>query len=362
MANRFGNYFHVTTFGESHGVGLGCIVDGCPPGVAVTQAQIQEFLNRRRPGQNQFTTSRQESDVCEILSGVENELSLGTPIAILIRNQDQKTKDYDGIKKIFRPSHADYTTQVKYGISSSSGGGRSSARETVGRVAAAAIAKSFVQSLLPKVEIVAFVQRIADIKSNIDDAKVTSPLVEESEIRCPDKTVENLMKEKILSAKEQGDTIGGLVRCLIRNVQAGLGEPVFDKLEADVAKAMLSLPASKSFEIGSGLEGTYAKGSEHNDEFYLDEENKIRTKTNFSGGIQGGISNGMPIVFQVGFKPVSTLFKPQNTLTKNYESVRFAPETGRHDACVLPRAVPLVEAMGWLVLAEHVLRQKAIQY
>ena len=361
MGNTFGQLFHITTFGESHGVGLGCVVDGCPPGIKLTQEIIQEFLDRRKPGQSQFTTSRGESDACEILSGVENSITLGTPISILIRNQDKKTADYADVNTVFRPSHADYTTFAKYGITSSSGGGRSSARETVGRVAAAAIAKSFVQSIYPELEVIAFVQRVHDIQAKIDLNKVTTEEVEESILRCPDKIAEILMKEKIILVKEEGDSVGGVIRCVVRSVPVGLGEPVFDKLEAELAKAMLSLPASKSFEIGSGLEGTYLKGSEHNDEFYIDAEKNVRTKTNNSGGIQGGISNGMPLIFSVGFKPVSTIFKTQNTVTKELTETKFSPQAGRHDPCVLPRAVPLVEAMSWLIIADHILRQRTLK-
>ncbi|MES2616136.1 MAG: chorismate synthase [Bdellovibrionota bacterium] len=358
MGNYFGKLFKVITFGESHGVALGCVIDGCPSKVKITPSIIQEFLNKRKPGQSQFTTSRDENDTCEILSGVENGITLGTPIAILIKNKNQKPADYDDINNVFRPSHADYTTFVKYGVTAKSGGGRSSARETVGRVAAAAVAKSFVKQNFANIEIISFVDRIYNIQAQVDTNKVTEQEVEESLIRCPDKQAEVLMKEKILAAKAEGDTLGGVVCCVIRNVPTGLGEPVFDKLEANFAKAMLSLPASKSFEIGSGLAGTYLTGSEHNDEFYLDAEKNIHTKTNHSGGIQGGISNGMPIVFKVGFKPVSTIFKKQNTITKQMEEINFTPQTGRHDSCVLPRAVPLVEAMAWLVLAEHILRRQ----
>lgn len=334
---------------------MGCVVDGCPSGIKLTQEIIQEFLDRRKPGQNQFTTSRGEGDKCEILSGVENSVTLGTPISILIRNQDKKVQDYQGMNGIFRPSHSDFTTLAKYGVTSNSGGGRASARETVGRVAAAAVAKSFVQQNYPSLEIIAFVERVQNIEASVDLNKVTNQQVEESLIRCPDKNSEIKMQELIRLAKEEGDSLGGLIRCVIRNAPVGLGEPVFDKLEAELGKAMLSLPASKSFEIGSGLAGTYLKGSVHNDEFCLDFENNVRTKTNNSGGIQGGISNGMPIIFSVGFKPVSTIFKTQNTLTKQFQETAFNLKAGRHDSCVLPRAVPIVEAMAWLVLADYIL-------
>lgn len=360
MASHFGSLFRVSTFGESHGVGLGCIVDGCPPGIKLSHQIVQNFLDRRKPGQNEFTTPRAESDTCEILSGTEGDSTLGTPIAIFVRNYDKKAKDYQDINSIFRPGHADYTTFKKYGLSPSSGGGRASARETIGRVAAAAVAKAFVLNLLPDVEVIGWVDRVYDISAKVNPEFVTLSKVEESAIRCPDKNAEVLMKQKILQAKEEGDSLGGSVRCVGKNIPPGLGEPVFDKLEADLAKAMLSLPAVRSFEIGEGFAATYLKGSENNDPFSINESGKVVTKTNKSGGVQGGISNGMPITLSVGFKPVSTIFKQQNTVTKNLAEVSFSAKEGRHDSCVLPRAVPLVEAMFWLVLADHLLRQIAI--
>ena len=292
------------------------------------------------------------------MSGVENGITLGTPIALLIRNGDHKKQDYQDLGSIFRPSHADYTTFAKYGMTSSSGGGRASARETVSRVAAAAVAQVLIAQIHPELEILAFVERVQDIEATVNLNEIKKQDIEQSTIRCPDKNAEVLMKERILAVKQEGDSVGGLIRCIIRNVPVGLGEPVFDKLEADLAGAMLSLPASKSFEIGSGLMGTYLTGSQHNDEFFLDEQKNVCTKSNHSGGIQGGISNGMPIIFSVGFKPVSTIFKTQNTVTKEFTETNFIPAAGRHDPCVLPRAVPLVEAMAYLVLAEHILRQK----
>lgn len=357
MGNSFGKLFQITTFGESHGVAIGCVIDGCPPGIKVTKEIIQEFLNRRKPGQNDFTTARKENDNCEIISGIENNITLGTPITILVKNSDIKRNDYNDIQGIFRPSHADFTTYTKYGITSQSGGGRASARETVGRVAGAAIAKTFVNKFFPKIEILSFVKRIANIEAQFDVKQINFEQIENSEIRCPDNTAEKKMKKLILATKAEGDSVGGSIFCTMNNIPTGLGEPVFNKLEADLARAMLSLPASKSFEIGDGILSTYKKGSENNDAFYLDDEGEVRTKTNHSGGIQGGISNGMPIFFTVGFKPVSTIFKTQNTVTKDLKETEFKPEFGRHDPCVLPRAVPLVEAMAWLVLADHILCQ-----
>lgn len=358
MSNTFGAYFRVTTFGESHGTALGCVVDGCPAQIPIFKEDIQQFLNRRKPGQNQFTTDRGEEDQCEILSGIENNLTLGTPICIIIRNKDKINSHYSDINTLFRPNHADYTTFAKYGITSSSGGGRSSARETIGRVAAGAIAKAFVKSKIPNAELLAWVHRVSTIKASVNENTVTDDQIEKSEIRCPDPTAEAAMKNKILAAKQEGDTVGGEIRCVVKNIPPGLGEPVFDKLEANLSQAMLSIPACKYFESGDGIGSTYLYGSENNDEFYKDEHGNIATRTNRSGGIQGGISNGMPITFGVGFKPVSTLFKEQNTITRDGQSVRFKPEKGRHDSCVLPRAVPIVEAMTWIVIADQLLHRR----
>lgn len=357
MASHLGTLFRISTFGESHGVALGCVVDGCPPGVKLDPTIVQSFLNRRKPGQNEFTTPRGESDICEIISGVEGSVTLGTPIAIVVKNQDKKANDYQDINQIFRPGHADYTTFKKYGLAPSSGGGRASARETIGRVAAAAVAKSYVQSLLPKANVIGWVDRIYDIQANVNPETVTLEDVEASPIRCPDKISEEQMKQGINRAKAEGDSLGGIVCCVAKNIPCGLGEPVFDKLEAELAKAMLSLPAVRSFEIGEGFAATFLKGSENNDPFSLDTQGNVTTQTNKSGGIQGGISNGMPILVRIGFKPVSTIFKPQKTVTKDFKETTFAAKAGRHDPCVLPRAVPLVESMFWLVLADHLLRQ-----
>ncbi|APJ03627.1 chorismate synthase [Silvanigrella aquatica] len=362
MGSQLGTLFRVSTFGESHGVALGCVVDGCPPGVTMCQNLIQTFLDRRRPGQNEFTTQRAELDICEILSGVENEVTLGTPIAILVRNQDKKSSDYNDINQIFRPGHADYTTFKKYGTAASSGGGRASARETIGRVAAAAVAKAYVQTLLPQVDVIAWVDRIGHVQAQVDLNSVTLSNVEASSIRCPDEIAAANMMSEIKSAKNKGDSLGGVICCVAKNIPSGLGEPVFDKLEADLAKAMMSLPAARSFEIGEGWASTFLKGSENNDAYFLDKESNIITRSNRSGGIQGGISNGMPIFIRVGFKPVSTIFKQQNTVTKDFKEIQFTPTSGRHDPCVLPRAVPLIESMFWLVIADHLLRQISLNH
>lgn len=362
MASQFGELFRVTTFGESHGEAVGCVIDGCPAGLALDLGRIQAFLARRKPGQNAFTTPRKEDDTAEFLSGLTpTGVTLGSPICISVRNANQRSQDYTDISRVFRPSHADYTTVVKYGLREAAGGGRSSARETIGRVAAAAVAQQFLESLCPGIEVVAYVARVADIAAKVDSSTVSLADVEASPVRCPESAACARMRERILEVKEAGDTIGGLVGCVIRNMPAGLGEPVFDKLEADLAKAMLSLPATKSFEVGSGLAGTFLKGSEHNDAFATDSQGNVTTLSNKSGGIQGGISNGMPVIFSVGFKPVSTLFLEQKTVTvEGHLPTTFKPQAGRHDSCVLPRAVPMVEAMSWLVIADHALRQIAL--
>jgi chorismate synthase len=307
-----------------------------------------------------LTTPRAESDHVEILSGIANGVTLGSPIAMMVRNHDAKSADYDDIQAAFRPSHADFTTLAKYGVREAAGGARSSARETIGRVAAGALAQSLCEQLLPGVCVVAWVQRVMDIAASVDVNTVTVDQVDAYPVRCPDAVAGQAMTQRILEVKALGDTVGGTIGFVVRGAPAGLGEPVFDKFEASLAGALLSLPASKSFEIGSGLAGTYMKGSEHNDAFFADALGAIRTKTNRSGGVQGGITNGMPITGVVGFKPVSTVFVEQDTVTASGDNVRFAPAKGRHDPCVLPRAVPMVEAMVWLVLADHTLRQRAL--
>lgn len=355
MGNTFGHLFRVTTFGESHGGGVGVVIDGCPPRLEISPEEIQVELDRRRPGQSKITTPRKEADACEILSGVFEGKTLGTPIAILVRNQDTRSQDYDDIAKTYRPSHADATYDAKYGIRNWQGGGRSSARETIGRVAAGAIAKKILRQVAG-IEIVAYVKRIKDLEGMVDPNTVTLEQVESNIVRCPDAECAERMIELIEQVRQVGDSIGGVVECVARQVPAGLGEPVFDKLEADLAKGVLSLPASKGFEIGSGFAGTLLTGSEHNDEFYL-EEGHLRTLTNRSGGIQGGISNGENIVMRVAFKPTATIRKEQRTVTRAGEATLLAAK-GRHDPCVLPRAVPMVEAMVALVLCDHLLRHQ----
>ena len=360
MGNTFGQLFRVTTFGESHGGGIGAVIDGCPPNISITAAEIQAELDRRRPGQSQITTQRQEEDLCEILSGVFEEKTLGTPIALLVRNKDARPGDYAEVAKTFRPSHADFTYQAKYGIRNWQGGGRASARETIGRVAAGVVARKVLQSLAPALETVAYVVQVHEIAAGIDRARVRRKEVEENVIRCPDAAVAAKMIALIERTRAEGDSLGGVIECVLRHVPVGLGEPVFDKLEADLAKAMLSLPATKGFEIGSGFGATRMRGSEHNDPFEM-REGRVRTSSNRSGGIQGGISNGEDIYFRVAFKPTATIAREQQTVTAAGEETKLAAR-GRHDPCVLPRAVPMVEAMATLVLCDHALRQKAMTY
>jgi chorismate synthase len=357
MGNTFGQVFRVTTFGESHGGGIGVVIDGCPPRIEVSKATIQRELDRRRPGQSKITTQRKEEDRCEILSGVFEGKTLGTPISILVRNKDAKPQDYAEIAKTFRPSHADFTYEAKYGIRNWQGGGRASARETVGRVAAGAIARKVLLAFYPNIEIVAYVAQIHDIVAEIDKSTVHAKEVEANVVRCPDKKIADKMVSLIEKTLAEGDSLGGVIECVIRNAPAGLGEPVFDKLEADLAKAMLSLPATKGFEIGSGFSATRLRGSEHNDAFEM-RDGEVHTSTNFSGGIQGGISNGEEIYFRVGFKPPATIAREQKTVTASRKETMLTAR-GRHDPCVLPRAVPMVEAMAALVLCDHALRQRA---
>jgi chorismate synthase len=356
MGNIFGHLFRITTFGESHGGGVGVVIDGCPPRLEISPAEIQQELDRRRPGQSKITTPRKEADSCEILSGVFEGKTLGTSITILVKNQDTRPQDYDEMAVKYRPSHADATYEAKYGIRNWQGGGRSSARETIGRVAAGAIAKKILKQIA-NVEIIGYVKRIKNLEGVVDPNTVTMEQVESNIVRCPDSECADRMIELIEEVRRQGDSIGGVVECVARNIPPGLGEPVFDKLEADLAKGVMSLPASKGFEIGSGFAGTLLTGSEHNDEFYTDENGNIRTVTNRSGGIQGGISNGENIIIRVAFKPTATIQKEQRTVTREGEATTLAAK-GRHDPCVLPRAVPMVEAMVALVLCDHLLRQQ----
>jgi chorismate synthase len=359
MGNTFGQLFRVTTFGESHGGGIGVVIDGCPPRIEISEAEIQRDLDRRRPGQSKLTTQRKEEDQCEILSGVFEGKTLGTPIAILVRNKDARPEDYSEISRKFRPSHADYTYEAKYGIRNWQGGGRASARETIGRVAAGAIAKKILSMLYADFEIVGYVMQIHELTANINRFKVRMEDVEKNPVRCPDAATAKKMISLIEQIRHEGDSIGGRIECVARGVPPGLGEPVFDKLEADLAKAMLSIPAATGFEIGSGFAATQMRGSQHNDAFET-RAGRIRTTTNNSGGVQGGISNGEDIYFRVAFKPPATIALEQKTVTTSSEQTELAAR-GRHDPCVVPRAVPIVEAMAALVLCDHALRQNAIQ-
>jgi chorismate synthase len=357
MASFFGEVFRIATWGESHGGGVGVVIDGCPPRLALSEEDIQPDLDRRRPGQSDIVSPRKEEDVCRILSGVFEGRTLGTPISIMVQNTDARPEAYKEMKTIYRPSHADFTYQAKYGMRNWQGGGRASARETIGRVAAAAVAKKLLKSLFSEIEILAYVAAIHDIEAEVNPETVNSREVEANAVRCPDAIAAAKMIERIKQVRSEGDSVGGVLEGVVRGAPPGLGEPVFDKLEADLAKAMLSLPATKGFEIGSGFAGARLKGSEHNDPFRM-KKKRVRTVTNFSGGVQGGISNGEPIVFRVAFKPTATIAKPQQTVTVSGENAELAAR-GRHDPCVLPRAVPMVEAMAALVLCDHALRQRA---
>ena len=355
MASTFGEIFRISTWGESHGPGVGVVIDGCPPRVSISRDEIQAELDRRRPGQSKITSHRNEGDQVEILSGVEDGLTLGTPIALLVRNADARSVDYDEMRTKFRPSHADYTYQAKYGIRAVAGGGRASARETIGRVAAGALARKVLADLAG-VEIVAYVKQVSDIEAEVDSAKVSRADVEATIVRCPDSRVAGTMIDLIDRVRKAGDSVGGIIEAVARKVPAGLGEPVFDRLEADLGKAILSLPACKGFESGSGFAGTRLRGSQHNDAFFP-EEGRVRTRTNRSGGIQGGISNGEDIVVRAAFKPTATILMPQETVDTDGKATTLQAR-GRHDPCVLPRAVPMVESMMALVLADHLLRQR----
>lgn len=355
-SNTFGKIFSITTFGESHGLGIGVVIDGCPPGIDIDEGFIQSELDRRRPGQSKIVTQRQENEQFVIQSGIFEGRSTGAPIAIFIPNTDQKSQDYDHLKDTFRPSHADFTYAQKYGIRDHRGGGRSSARETAARVAAGAIAKLVLQKI--GIQIFAFVSQVGPIKMK-DNNKVDYSAIERNIVRCPESNTADAMIDLIAQIKKEGDTIGGMITCHILNCPIGLGAPAFDKLHADLGKAMLSINAAKGFEIGSGFASIEMKGSVHNDIFVV-ENDRIKTATNHSGGIQGGISNGMPITFNVAFKPVATIIKEQNTVdTCGNETM--VKGRGRHDPCVVPRAVPIVEAMAALVLVDHWLLNKTIQ-
>jgi chorismate synthase len=358
VANTFGRLFRVTTWGESHGAAIGAVVDGCPSRLALSAADIQPDLDRRAPGQSALVTQRKESDTVRILSGVFEGLTLGTPISLLIANEDMRPADYREMQEKYRPSHADYTYESKFGIRDWRGGGRTSARETAGRVAAGAIARKFLAER-HGVEIVAWVSKVGRIRAEADVERVTREEVERTPIRSPDPAVATQMIAAVEAARKDGNSLGGVVTCAARGCPPGWGEPVFDRLEADLALAMMSLPASKGFEIGSGFAGTELTGAEHNDEFYM-EGGRVRTRTNLSGGVQGGISNGETIYFRVGFKPTATIMREQRTVSVRHEETVISPR-GRHDPCVLPRAVPMVEAMAALALADHALRHEAIR-
>ena len=348
--SSFGQLFRVTTFGESHGGGLGAVVEGCPPGLHLDLDVIQHQLDRRRPGQSSISTQRKEADRVEVLSGLFEGFTTGTSIGLLIRNTDADPRAYAPFKDLYRPSHADFTYEARYGRRNWQGGGRASARETAARVAAGAIARQ----VLGGVRIVAWVDQVGDIVAGCDPATVTAEAVDQNPVRCPDPVAAKAMEALIKQVRSEKDTIGGVIRCAAFGVPAGLGAPVFDKLEADLAKAMLSLPACKGFESGTGFAAATMRGSAHNDAFF-NEDGRIATRTNHSGGIQGGISNGMPILLRAAFKPVATIFQDQETVDKQGNEARIQPR-GRHDPCPVPRAVPIVEAMVALVLADHLLR------
>ncbi|GIW23612.1 MAG: chorismate synthase [Candidatus Sericytochromatia bacterium] len=353
--NSFGKIFRITTFGESHGNSIGVVIDGCPSNLDIDLDFIKKELNRRKPGQSEITTSRKEDDEIEILSGIFNGKTIGTPISIIVKNKDFREKDYYHIYDKFRPSHADYTYYSKYGIRDYRGGGRASARETIARVIAGAIAKIILRKY--NISVIAYVSQIGDIALEKNYKELDLNNIESNIVRCPDNETATKMIELIKNIKKEGDSIGGIITCVVFNVPVGLGEPVFDKLNADLAKAIFSINAVKGFEIGSGFNSVYMKGSEHNDIFYNDN-NIIKTKTNYSGGIQGGISNGEDIYFRVAFKPVATILKEQNSIDIKGNEVIIEGK-GRHDPCVLPRAVPIVEAMTALVIVDHILRNKS---
>ena len=355
-SNSFGKLFSISTWGESHGGGIGVVLDGCPPNLPITEEEIQTELDRRRPGQSDITTPRKETDAVSIVSGTYEGKTLGTPIAMYVPNGDHRPEAYAEMKEKFRPSHADFTYQTKYGIRNHEGGGRSSARETIGRVAAGAIAKKIL-SLSGKVEIRSYVQTVKDISMPAIDTLPSLEEVEANAVRCPHGETAEKMIELIRSVRSEGDSVGGIIETRVRNLPVGLGEPVFDRLEADLAKAMLSLPATKGFEVGSGFAGTQLQGSEHND-LFENKDGEVRTKSNRSGGVQGGISNGEELIFRVAFKPTATILQPQATVDKDGNETELMGR-GRHDPCVLPRAVPIVEAMTALVLVDHWMRDSA---
>ncbi len=356
MGNSFGTLFRISTWGESHGGGIGVVLDGCPPGLPIAVEEVQAELDRRKPGQSKITTQRKESDQVSIVSGVLDGRTLGTPIAMLIPNSDHRPEAYAEMKEKYRPSHADFTYQSKFGRRDHQGGGRSSARETAGRVAAGAIARKILQ-LGAGVDIRAYVSQVHDIEMPAMEPLPTLEEVDANPVRCPDAQAAALMEARILEARKAGDSVGGVILCRVQDLPAGLGAPVFDRLEADLAKGMLSLPATKGFEVGSGFSGTRLKGSEHND-LFESREGRVRTVSNRSGGVQGGISNGEELYFRTAFKPTATILQEQQTVDLDGKQTVLVGR-GRHDPCVLPRAVPIVEAMTALVLADHWLRHQA---
>jgi chorismate synthase len=358
VSSTFGKLFRIHSFGESHGGAVGVVVDGCPPRLALTVEEIQRDLDRRRPGQSRLTTPRQEADRAEVVSGLFEGHTLGTPIAILVRNEDARPQAYEEMKEVYRPSHADYTYEAKYGIRNWQGGGRASARETVARVAGGAVARKLLATAAG-IEVLAWVSRVHEVEAKIDPSRVSLDRVEASDVRCPDPDAAAEMIQRIDAARERGDSLGGVVECVARGVPPGLGAPVFDKLEAELARAVMSLPASKGFEIGSGFAGTRMTGIEHNDPFVPGPDGRPRTAANRSGGVQGGISNGEDVVIRVAFKPTATIRQAQQTVDRSGKAVTLEAR-GRHDPCVLPRAVPMVEAMVLLVLADQWLRQRTV--
>ncbi len=355
--NTFGQLFKITTFGESHGGAVGVVIDGCPPGLEISEKEIQKEMDRRKPGQSRITSPRKEEDAIHILSGIYEGKTTGTPILLLAYNKDTRPEDYDEIKNLFRPGHADFTYTEKYGLRDFRGSGRASARETLARVAAGAIAKKYLQEKCG-LEIVSYVEQVGDIQTDIDYNQVAPEDIEANIIRCPDQAKAQEMIALVEKVKAEGDSIGGVIRGVIKNVPRGLGEPVFDKLSADLGKAMLSINAVKGFDIGSGFEGVKMRGSVHNDEFYTDKQGRVRTRSNNAGGTLGGISNGEDIYFRVAFKPVSTIIKKMRTVDIRGQNTVLKAR-GRHDPCVLPRAVPIVDAMSALVVMDHYLRHKA---
>ena len=356
MSNSYGKIFKITTFGESHGVAVGVVVDGCPAGLEITAAEIQSELDRRRPGQSNITTQRKEEDEVIILSGLYENKTTGTPIALMVNNQNQAGKDYSHLEHAFRPSHADYTYTAKYGLRDHRGGGRSSARETLARVAAGAIARKYLQQ--NNIQIASYVSAVGPIALTETYDQLDLNLIDSNKIRCPQPEVAEKMILLVEETRKNRDTIGGVITGVIKGLPVGLGEPAFDKLHAELGKAMLSINAVKGFEYGSGFAGTERYGSEHNDEFYTDSANRVRTRTNHSGGIQGGISNGEDVYFRVAFKPVATILQPQTSINDEGESISLEGR-GRHDPCVLPRAVPIVDAMAALVIIDFLLRQRS---